>query len=93
MILIIRNLSKSKSSSVFDVSRNFRSIAIDIANTLNVPIVIFGHTHYSDIHKTNNGRTYFNTGTWMGIFEETELLYRDSKQFTLLKLKMENLNS
>lgn len=87
MILIIRNLSKSKSSSVFDVSRNFRSIAIDIANTLNVPIVIFGHTHYSDIHKTNNGRTYFNTGTWMGIFEETELLYRDSKQFTFVKIE------
>jgi len=72
---------KGKSGSD-EVRIMIRENALKIAEFLKVKCVVFGHTHYADIKNFGNGISYFNTGTWMGIFSPEEELYRNAKQFT-----------
>jgi UDP-2,3-diacylglucosamine pyrophosphatase LpxH len=72
-----KNISESD-----EIRIQIRESAGKIAELLKVKFVVFGHTHYADIHKLNNDSFYYNTGTWMGIFAPEEELYRNSKQFT-----------
>lgn len=70
---------------------DMRTIATYISVLLDVRFVTFGHTHYADIHAiehegAGNGRWYFNTGTWMSIFEPREQLYREARQLTFLEV-------
>jgi hypothetical protein len=70
-----------------DVSIAMRGTAAQIAANLGVRYVTFGHTHYADTTPLPGGGQYFNTGTWMGIFESREQLYRDVHQFSFLRVE------
>ena len=89
LIWLVRKLRRVKTSTeksevLPDVSMEMRTHAEDIAKTLGVKFVTFGHTHYADTCGLFDGGRYFNTGTWMGIYEEQEQLYREAHQFTFL---------
>ncbi|MBM2845649.1 MAG: Metallophos protein, partial [Bacteroidetes bacterium] len=80
-----RSKSKDKKSTVLpDVSMEMREHAKYIVQSLGVKYVTFGHTHYVDTCALHGDARYFNTGTWMGIYEEQEQLYREAHQFTFL---------
>jgi len=79
---IRKKKSKKNIPEAEEVHIAIRENARKIAEYLNVKYVVFGHTHYADIHKLSESAFYFNTGTWMGIFSEQEELYRNVKQFT-----------
>lgn len=70
-----------------EIRIKIRKSAQKIAEYLDVGVVVFGHTHYADIHKISDNAFYFNTGTWMGIFAPEEELYRDAKQFTFFLIE------
>ncbi len=70
-----------------DASIAMRHVASGIASTLGVRCVTFGHTHYADTSPLEGGGRYFNTGTWMGVFESREQLYRDAHQFSFLRIE------
>ena len=78
---------EADASLIPDVSKEMRRRAEHIASSLGVRYVTFGHTHYADTSPLPNGGRYFNTGTWMGIYEEQEQLYREAHQFTFLKIE------
>ncbi len=90
--LSVRRLLKGKrtarhSQAAFpDVSISMREAASRISTALGVPYVTFGHTHYADTSPLPGGGRYFNTGTWMGVYESREQLYRDVHQFTFLRI-------
>jgi len=86
-----RSSSQEQSSEILpDVSIQMRGHAQYIARSLGVKYVTFGHTHYVDTCILFDGGRYFNTGTWMGIFEEQEQLYREAHQFTFLQIEDED---
>lgn len=64
-----------------------RRAAAYIANRLNVPYVVFGHSHVEDRQALPGARTYFNTGTWIGVFSEQENLYRNVRQLTFVRFQ------
>lgn len=66
--------------------RELRQAAQMIAKSLDVPFIVFGHTHYADVDCFDSGRMYFNTGSWMQIVNEEEQLYRDARQMTFFVL-------
>ena len=80
---------ENRSSVMPDVSKEMRGSAQYVARSLGVKFVTFGHTHYADTCALFDGGRYFNTGTWMGIFEEGEQLYRNAHQFTYLAVEGE----
>ncbi len=67
-----------------DVSAYMRTKASHIAALLGVRYVTFGHTHYADTAPLENGSRYFNTGTWMAVFDPENNLYSDIRQYTYL---------
>jgi UDP-2,3-diacylglucosamine pyrophosphatase LpxH len=80
------NVRKSGVDAFPDLARAMRVRADVVAQTLGVRYVTFGHTHYADTACLSNGGRYFNTGTWMGILEAREQLYRDVHQFSFLRI-------
>ena len=81
-------------------SRLPRKAAKKIAETLNVPLVTFGHTHDEVIwHIDREGRAdgkdrnaaeptwFFNTGTWIAVFNSDELVPRERVQYTFLRVR------
>jgi hypothetical protein len=83
-----RNRSTKRESTILpDVSKEMREHAQYIAQSLGVKYVTFGHTHYVDTCALPGDGRYFNTGTWMGINEAQEQLYREAHQFTFLLLE------
>lgn len=69
-----------------DVSREMRSHADQVAALLGVRYVTCGHTHYADVASMRGGGMYFNTGSWIPVYEEKEQLYRDMRQCTFLRI-------
>jgi hypothetical protein len=83
--LEIRTLQRARDkrkSDLEDPVLRLRTAAAFIAKRLDVPFVIFGHTHVEDVQRSGNNTTYFNTGTWISVFSERERLYRNVRQFT-----------
>lgn len=64
-----------------------REEAREIARDLGVKIVAFGHTHQEDALRLAQGRWYYNTGTWITVYAESENLFRLPRQFTFLKIE------
>jgi UDP-2,3-diacylglucosamine pyrophosphatase LpxH len=90
LIWVVLRMQRPKSGpSAFDmdVTRKIREDARFIARELGVKFVTFGHTHYADIFRCSDDAWYYNTGTWMTIFSPEEQIYRDSRQFTFLKVE------
>jgi UDP-2,3-diacylglucosamine pyrophosphatase LpxH len=58
-----------------------------IARDMQVRFVVFGHSHVEDIKQLGEGRWYFNTGTWITVYSESENLYRNPRQFSYLKIE------
>jgi UDP-2,3-diacylglucosamine pyrophosphatase LpxH len=65
--------------------------ARSIAELLDVPIVVFGHTHVENVTALAraDGRQswYYNTGTWIAVFRHDELVPRDRVQYTFLRVR------
>lgn len=61
------------------------TVAKAIAERLKVEYVVMGHTHNPDLQRLDNGREYFNTGTWTRVFSEEERLLREDVEFTFLE--------
>jgi UDP-2,3-diacylglucosamine pyrophosphatase LpxH len=64
-----------------------RRAAAYIAGRLRVRYVVFGHSHSEDRQALPGERTYFNCGTWTGVFSEQEILYRNIHQFSFVKFQ------
>lgn len=61
-----------------------------IAGTLDVPLVVFGHTHGEDVARLtrpSGGGWYYNTGTWISVFTRDVLLPRQAVQLTYLRVR------
>jgi UDP-2,3-diacylglucosamine pyrophosphatase LpxH len=58
-----------------------------IADIVDVPLVVFGHTHGESVHPLPRHRGwYFNVGTWIGVFPRDVLLPRSNVQYTFLRV-------
>lgn len=72
-------------------SRPLRRAAQRIINTLDVPIVCFGHTHDEEIsalrRKAISRAWYYNTGTWIAVFTHDVLMPRERVQYTFLRVQ------
>lgn len=81
----VRHRKRGKSAQ--DLTLVLRKVAAQAAACMETRYVVFGHSHCEDISVMKSGSTYFNTGTWIGIFSDSENLYRDIRQFTFLKIE------
>jgi len=70
-----------------DPQELLRRAASMIAQRLDVQYVVFGHSHKEDCQNLKSGRTYFNSGTWIGVLSEQENLYRAPYQLTFAKFE------
>jgi hypothetical protein len=69
---------------------SFVSYAENILKNNNaLEVVTFGHTHNPE-QKNFNGKWYFNTGTWMPVFEASSAHIRIDKTYTFLQLGHDN---
>ncbi len=68
-----------------------RRAATIIADTAEVPLVTFGHTHDETVwrlqHQGGGSAWYHNTGTWIAVFTHDELLPRERVQYTFLRVR------
>ncbi len=64
-----------------------RRAAAYIADRLKVRYVVFGHSHTEDRQALAGDRTYFNSGTWIGVLSEQENLYRSVRQLSFVKFQ------
>jgi UDP-2,3-diacylglucosamine pyrophosphatase LpxH len=78
---------RKKGRSAQDLVLELRKVAAHAAAFMETRYVVFGHSHCEDLSVLKGGSTYFNTGTWIGIFSDGENLYRDIHQFTYLKIE------
>lgn len=70
--------------------RPLRAAARRIAALLDVPLVVFGHTHEEVVAPVERGggrSWYFNTGTWIAVFTHDVLVPRERVQFTFLRVR------
>ncbi|MEK7704466.1 MAG: hypothetical protein AAB426_05860 [Myxococcota bacterium] len=62
-----------------------------LVNILDVPLVVFGHTHVETVtrlvRKNGEPAWYFNTGTWIAVFTHDELIPRERVQQTFLRIR------
>ncbi len=61
-----------------------------VAALLQVPLVVFGHTHDEAVNRLPDTATpswYYNTGTWIAVFTHDVLLPRDTVQYTFLRIR------
>jgi UDP-2,3-diacylglucosamine pyrophosphatase LpxH len=62
-----------------------RERAVRIGHAARVPLVLMGHTHVVDLHRSPGGRvTYANSGTWVAMENPWENLAPRSRRFTFL---------
>jgi UDP-2,3-diacylglucosamine pyrophosphatase LpxH len=71
--------------------RPLRDAAVRIADGLDVPVVVFGHTHEESIRRLDRAGGevgwYFNTGTWIAVFTHDEMLPRERVQLSYLRVR------
>jgi len=58
----------------------------------NVSIVTFGHTHNPEQRISSKGRRYYNTGTWIPVFETSAADIRPDRTYTFLWLTKDAQN-
>jgi UDP-2,3-diacylglucosamine pyrophosphatase LpxH len=61
-----------------------------IAGLVDVPLVVFGHTHdevIAPLARPGGPAWYFNTGTWIAVFTHDVLVPRQRVQFTFLQVR------
>lgn len=69
-------------------SRPLRQGAAAISRLVDVPVVVFGHTHDESVANLDGGdRWYFNTGTWIAVFTHDVLMPRERVQYTFLRMR------
>lgn len=72
-------------------ARPFQRAAQRLVELLDVPLVVFGHTHDEVVTRLNRGSQkkawYFNTGTWIAVFTHDVLMPRERVQYTFLRIK------
>ncbi len=70
--------------------RYLTDAAASIAALVDVPLVVFGHTHEEEVaplpRPTGQG-WYFNTGTWIAVFTHDVLMPRERVQLTFLRVR------
>jgi hypothetical protein len=70
--------------------RHLRDAAARIAALVDVPLVVFGHTHEEVVEplpRPGGGGWYFNTGTWIAVFTHDVLVPRERVQCTFLRVR------
>ncbi len=64
-----------------------------VSDLMDVPIVVFGHTHeemLTRLARSREGRAwYYNTGTWIAVFTHDVLMPRERVQYTYLRVRGE----
>ncbi len=73
--------------------RPMRRAAAQISDLLEVPLVVFGHTHDEVVwrlRRKNGDGWYYNTGTWIAVFTHDQLLPRERVQYTFLRVRDQN---
>jgi UDP-2,3-diacylglucosamine pyrophosphatase LpxH len=61
-----------------------------IASIVDVPIVVFGHSHDETVERIprqEGNAWYFNTGTWIAVFTYDILVPRERVQYTFLQVR------
>jgi hypothetical protein len=58
-----------------------------LARLLDVPLVVFGHTHEEAVAPLGPRAWYYNTGTWIAVFLRDDLLPRQPVQFSFLRVR------
>ncbi len=59
-----------------------------IAQLVNAPMVLMGHTHMVDYKRINNGQSvYANSGTWTSVENPWNRIMRDARRLTFLHVK------
>ena len=81
----MRDRKKKRSAEGTAVA--LRKVAGWVTALFETRYVVFGHSHCEDLLGLRNGSSYFNTGTWIGVFSDRENQYRDIHQFTFLKIE------
>ena len=51
-----------------------------------VEAVLFGHTHNPEQKEIEKGKWYFNTGTWIPVFETSSADIREDKTYTFIHI-------
>lgn len=72
------------------LSRPLGAAAERIAGIVDVPIVVFGHSHEEiadRISRPAGSAWYFNTGTWIAVFTHDVLVPRERVQYTFLRVR------
>jgi UDP-2,3-diacylglucosamine pyrophosphatase LpxH len=72
--------------------RALGAAAARIAELADVPLVVFGHSHdegASRIARAKGDAWYFNTGTWIAVFADDDLVLRERVQYTFLRVRGE----
>jgi len=67
LIFLVYELA-ARDDSVHGVHRRMPACARSIARLLDVPVVVFGHTHVPRLVPLEERRTFVDTGTWAPIF-------------------------
>jgi UDP-2,3-diacylglucosamine pyrophosphatase LpxH len=78
-------------------SRELRSNAYSVKKILDVPYVVFGHTHeaYRKLFSTDKRKAqYLNSGTWTKVFTMSmeERLLKEESEFVYVQLDRDNRN-
>jgi hypothetical protein len=72
------------------LSRPLGTAAERISSIVDVPIVVFGHSHdetVEHIARPTGDGWYFNTGTWIAVFTHDVLVPRERVQYTFLRVR------
>ena len=71
--------------SAWEYMGEFPTKARRIAETLNCPVVTFGHTHLPVTVPLAAGRTFINTGTWSPTWDEEEKLTPGTQNYAIVE--------
>jgi hypothetical protein len=69
---------------------HLRDAAAKVAELVEVPLVVFGHTHEEVVEplaRPGGPGWYFNTGTWIAVFTHDVLVPRERVQLTFLRVR------
>jgi len=87
LFIILRTAKEPESSPM-------RTTARRIGRVLDIPMVVFGHSHDEVVWSLSRGKgkktKYFNTGSWASVFTRDQLVPRERVQYTFLHIVEDN---
>jgi hypothetical protein len=74
----------ARGETVFTVDKYYPNYAQRIANILDVPLVVFGHTHRPRLVPLSGGKYFVNTGTWAPLIDEQNRLMTGYRNYLMV---------